>query len=187
MSIKTLVDSVNTVLREFEFFGDKLIWNRRLGEVIEVVDLQVSKSKGEITINCGIFHTNIYSIVWGRDWVGTAEEPLCVVRARIGELMDGHDVWWRISNEATKHSAIRALTEYCLPFLEGVRSNQEIEAYLERTALKQQYPLPKIYLAAMRVLNGKREAGCSLLSDIQKKALGDWRNRAREVSVRLGC
>jgi hypothetical protein len=187
MTIKALVESTDATLRELGFFKDGLVWNRSSGEVVEVIDLQVSKSKSEVTINCGVFHKEAYSIVWGRELTGIAEEPLCVIRARVGELVDGHDTWWEISDEATKDALTRAVAEYCLPFLEKVRSARGMEEYLEKTAMKQKYPLPRIYLATIQVLNGKREAGCSLLADIQKSAVGDWRGRAHEVETRLAC
>lgn len=186
MNLNDTVKEVDDVLQSRGFQKSGLTWNRVTSGLVEVIDLQLSKSKTEITVNCGIQERRAYLLVWGKEPERFVQEPFCVVRARIGELGDGQDVWWSIADEGTARNVAVAVTRTVLPFLETFESLETIERFLQ-SQVGQPYPLPNLYLASIKYLRGDSVGACRVLEVKRKKALGDWKKRFDEVSERLGC
>ena len=75
------------------FARRQLTWNRQHGSLVEVVDLQISKSGDTATLNVGVLYRPIYLRCWGQEAEWFVEEPACTVRARVGQLLGNLDRW----------------------------------------------------------------------------------------------
>lgn len=179
--------SVSSVLCEIGFLRKGPVWNRSVDGLVQVVDLQTSKAGAEVTVNCGVFCREIYEVVWGRFDDDVVSEPLCIARAPVGKLLDGYARWWEKSDPTAPAQIAEVVKDTCVPFLEQFRSSSDVLAYLEASAVKRRLPLEVAYLAVLMHSVGRTGEACELLSNLQQKALGDWRHKAGEVAARLGC
>lgn len=188
MSEKETVSKLDDLLRPLGFMRQEAVWNRRSGHFIEVIDLQVSGSGDTATINAGVLDTDAHAKLWGSEPPASVEEAACTVRARVGELVDGKDLWWRLSDDRVGERITGAVADRVLPYLERMRSRQEMVQWLTDTqVVKKRYPPPIINLAILHGFLGASAEACALLAEVERKAIGAWRTRAAEVAERLGC
>ena len=188
MSEKAIVSKLDDLLKPLGFTRQKTAWNRRSGYVIEVIDVQVSKAGDTATVNAGVLDTDAYVKLWGGEPPGFVEEPACTIRARVGELIDGKDLWWQLNDDHVADKVSKAITDHVLPFVKRMRSRQDMVQWLMDTqVVKKRYPPPIINLAILQNLLGNSSEGCALLAEVQKKAIGAWRARVAEVTERLSC
>ncbi len=92
MTKKQLISKVDDILKEHQFRRKGLLWNRDCADFVDVIDLQISKSKDTFTINAGVADKFVIHACWSTDGSGMVEEASCTVRARLGELLYGRDV-----------------------------------------------------------------------------------------------
>jgi hypothetical protein len=97
MSIKTLSAELDQTLKQSGFLKKGLIWRRDSEDVVDVIDLQISKPGDSVTLNCGVLDRGIYITVWGRPLPDNVDSSMCTIRARIGELIGDTDKWWPMS------------------------------------------------------------------------------------------
>jgi hypothetical protein len=188
MSEKAVVDKLDELLSPLGFTRNKTVWNRRSGYVVEVIDVQVSKTGDTATVNTGVLDIDAHVKLWGSEPPSLVEEPSCTVRARIGELIDGNDQWWEFDEDGTEDKIARAVTEHVLPFVKRMRSRQAMVQRLTDTGVvKKKYPPAILNLAILQGLLGEMPKACALLAEVQGKAIGAWRARAVEVAERMGC
>lgn len=163
-------------------------WTRRTDDFIDIVDLQVSKSADLVTMNAGVMHVGVYRAVWGKEPSSAIDEASATVRVRAGQLLGGEDVWWS-QESLPSASEFRLLCEqHLLPFLGGLHSLEALEAHLLGDRVeKQPYPLPKIYLALLRMERGDRDGGCALLSQTKESSVAAWQQRISEIATRMRC
>ena len=117
MTAKALIEQVDKFLTPLGFERKGALWNRKIGSIVEVIDVQVSKAGDTATVNAGVLQPDIYEACWGKEPLGFIEEPFCTVRARVGELMGEYDLWWPLDDSQTPLALIDALTTHVLPFL----------------------------------------------------------------------
>jgi len=185
---KPIIVRMDEFLKPLGFARHGATWNRKFDSFIDVIDVQTSKAGDTITINAGVFHPDVYRKCWATELSGVVEEPLCTVRIRVGQLLDGKDLWWRLDDPDVRDDLVDKITAHVLPFLERMHSFEAMEQFLmSEQVTKQQYPLPTIYLAILKDERGDRVGACALLAELGQKTLGGWRTRIREVSERLGC
>ncbi len=188
MSEKAVVSKLDDLLKPLGFARQKTVWNRRSGYVVEVIDVQVSKAGDTATVNAGVLDTDAHVKLWGSEPPAFVEEPTCTVRARVGELIEGKDLWWQLSDDQVTNKVSKAITDHVLPFVNRMRSRQDMVQWLADTqVVKKKYPPPIINLAILQNLLGNSSEGCTLLAEMRKKAIGAWRAKAVEVAERLGC
>lgn len=187
MSEKAVIGELDTLLKPLGFTRQKTAWNRRSGYVVEVIDVQVSKAGDAVTVNAGVLDVEAHVRLWGSKPPAFIVEPACTVRARVGELIDGKELWWQLDDDQTEEVS-KAITDHVLPFVTRMRLRQDMVQWLTDTQVVQRkYPLPIINLAILQDLLGNSSEGCALLAEVQTKAIGAWRVRAAEVAERLGC
>lgn len=188
MNPRRLTEKLDDVLKPLGFERHKITWNRNLGIVVQVMDIQVSKSNKAVTVNAGVLDADVFTKLWEGDPPRFVEEPACTVRARIGELMDGKDVWWQLYDDQVIHAVSSATTDRILPFLDRMRSRRGMIQWLMDTdVVMKRYPLPIINLAILQSLTGNSGEACTLLAAVQKNAVGAWRVRAAEIAQRIDC
>jgi hypothetical protein len=188
MSTKAVVTRMDELLGQLGFTREKATWNRKSGSFVDVIDVQTSKAGDTITINAGVLHPDVHKKSWGTESPAVVEEPSCTVRVRVGQLLDGKDLWWRLNDNGIVDDVAEKLTAHVLPFLERMHSFDAMEQFLTSAqVMKQKYPLPIIHLAILKSEQGDRTGACGLLTELGKKTVGAWRTRIDEVAKRLGC
>ena len=183
MSIKPFVTSLHEVLKPHGFKRRGATWNRRSSIFIDVIDIQ--RAGDSFTINAGVFDSEVSQICWDKvspDWV---EEPSCIVRTRIGELIGEYDVWWPVNDLEVGHEIKERVSSLILPFLDGLHSRYAIIETLKKEVVlnKNSYDfLSRIYLAILMKLEGEGSRGLALLKEITSDV---WRARIDGVLNRL--
>lgn len=168
MTIKKLIARTDEVLAPLVFNRKGALWNRTIDSIVEVIVLQV----------------DAFEKAWGRKPQGFVEEPFCIVRARVGEIVNNHDLWWPLNDGQTPKNVAMTLETHVLPFLERSRTQEAMEAFLE--AVHGNCPLPKIYLAILKYQGGDIQSACAILRKLHEKARGDGSDRSMEVARRIG-
>jgi hypothetical protein len=188
MSIKPIIARLDELLKPLGFVRHKTTWNRKSGSFVDVIDVQTSKAGDTITINAGVLHPDVHRMCWATEPTVVVEEPSCTVRARVGQLLDGKDLWWRLDESKTLTDVGEKINAHVLPFLERMHSLEAMEQFLTASGLTmQKYPPPAIYLAIIKSERGDRTGACAVLAELGGKAIGAWRTRISEVAGRLGC
>lgn len=90
---------------------------------------------GSFTVNLGIYIPEVYELASESVWThgDFIKESMCQIRARLGEITHGKDVWYKLDNVDTDSISqeIASLLEgYGLPFFESIDTREKLEAYL---------------------------------------------------------
>jgi hypothetical protein len=162
-------------------------WNRQAGRLTDVITFQLDKIRQNATINVGVLDPVAYTRCWNRPVPDFVEDQSCTVRARLGELVDGHDHWWSMGSDEVGE-VVDQMERYALPFLERMHSPGAIEAHLEQSR-DVQYLLPPetIYLVILKHERGDLVGACTLLARFEQKAIGIWKPKATTMLQDLGC
>jgi len=188
MSTKTVIAQFNQLIAPLGFVRRKTTWNRESGSLVDVIDIQVSKAGDAVTANVGILDRCIHEIFWGDRSPEFVEEPHCTVRARIGDLVAGKDIWWQLNDSRCVADLVEKISSHGLPFLERTHTAEAIELHLTDVRVpKRKYPPDIINLAILRFGRGDKIGACTLLIELQKSNIGAWRGRVGEIIERLGC
>ena len=188
MNERIVIAGLERLLVPLGFTRRNAVWNRRVGYVVEVIDVQVSKSGDAITVNAGVLDGEVYRKLWGEEPPSSVEEPACTVRARIGDLIDGHDLWWQLNKANIDAEVVATVDRLVLPFLKRMHARQAMEEWLITTeVVRKKYPPPILSLVILKDALGKNHEACELLAKLRSKAVGAWSNRFDEVGRRLGC
>lgn len=76
-----LISKIDEVLEGYQFYRNGSLWIRDYADFVDVIDLQISKSKDMFTINAGVADKFIIRACWGMDGVAMVDEPSCRVHA----------------------------------------------------------------------------------------------------------
>lgn len=183
-----LIARIDELLTKLGFARNNTSWTRRASSFVDVIDAQTSKGGDRFTINAGVLHTGVYLKCWGVEAAAVIQEPECIVRVRIGDLVDGRDLWWPLDDVRLVEDVIDKLTGRILPFLDSMHSLKEMEHFLTTAQVtRRRYPLPIIYLAILQGENGDKASACALLGELGAKAVGAWKSRVNDVAVRMRC
>jgi len=188
------VDSVNHLLRRLDeellprdFHRHKHTWNRKAESLVDVIDLQVSKSADSVFVNVGVLDAEIYAACWRTHPPRFAIEPNCTVRSRLGLLMGDHDVSWRLGEKAAGDEIAAAVRAFAVPFLERMHAPKSLEQYLEADpSMTQRYPPPIIYCALLKYRRGEKAQAEQMLRGLRARTVGPWVARIGEVLQGLG-
>lgn len=192
MRIELLIRRMDGLLKPLGFVRKRAVWNRRSGPFIDVIDVQISESNDMFTINAGVFDPEVYRRCWPDEPQGMIVEPKCTVRARIGQLVAGHDLWWDLDDlgsQRTLEQIAEAVSSSVLPFIKRMHSREAMETHLITTgAAKDRYPPPVLYLVALKYERGDGQGACALLNELRQRMSSDgWKARVGEIAERLGC
>jgi hypothetical protein len=189
--LDALIDGyLDPVLRERGFFRQDRTWNRDLGAVRHVIDVQTDASDdsdrspipSRFTINLAIF------VPAHKTWLGKSPpafvlEVDCPVRQRIGQIMpSGVDRWWFIRlgpampNVGTE--VANSLLNYGLPFLNRHDSLEHVAAWIEQP---RHYHAP--LRAAIRATLGDRDGARDILDKLDRDG---WHDVVVELKSRFG-
>jgi len=188
MSTRSVIAHIDELLKPLGFARHKATWNRQSDSFVDVIDVQTSKAGDTMTINAGVLYPEVHRKCWGTEPAAVIEESSCTARVRVGQLLDGKDLWWRLIDAKILDDIAEKLTAHVLPFLERMHSLEAMEQFLTSAqVMKKKYPPPIIYLAILKSEQGDRTGACALLTQLGEKSVGAWRTRISEVAGRLGC
>lgn len=188
MSAASIIARVDRELTPKGFSRKKATWNRERGPVVEVIDIQTSKGGDAVTMNAGVLSRSTYFSCWGHNAEAFIEEPFCTVRTRVGQLLDSKDRWWNVGGAGVAEEMVGCLGTQLLPFLERMGSLEAMRDWLTSVGMPSpKSPLPSICFAVLQSQLGDIDAACSVLAELEGKALGAWKVRAKEVAMRIGC
>jgi len=187
MNTKHLITALSDILFPLGFTRKGNTWNRHFTSYVDVIDLQQSKAGYAVTINCGVLHRDVHRLCWGKETPVFIEEPICTVRARIGELINGCDLWWDCKGSISPSDVIATqVKSTVLPFLEKMHSEVEMEALLERSqVVKKKYPPPILFLAALKSRRGDEQSASDILTALQTQTSSVWKAKVTEAASRL--
>ena len=180
---KLLVAKIDQILEEHQFYQSGTVWNRNYPDFVDVIDLQISKSKDTFTINAGIADKFVIHACWGMDGSTVVEEPSCTVRTRLGELLYGRDVWWGLSDENGIEEVLNGIQDAVIPFLQFNHSIDHMIEALENDPASRRYPPGVIYLALLHHRKGEGDRCREILKSM--KLTGAWSQKASEILAAL--
>jgi hypothetical protein len=188
MSTKAAISQIDATLKPAGFSRHKFTWNRRSGDLCDVVDIQVNKFGDLMTINAGVVHFGIYELCWGRRLPEVVDEPFCTVRARIGHLIDGGDVWWNTKDTTAAIDMANTACRYVLPFFDEMHSLSAMQRLLDKKCETVKHdPMLSINLALLRHELGDHDGACEMLQQLKANSNSAWENRTSEILARLKC
>jgi hypothetical protein len=95
-----------------------------------------SKEHLHFTINIGLFLPEFYKGYFKTEPPAFPSEPDCVIRKRVGWLLDGNDKWWDVTHETDSDLLSEELkTIVCqkiLPFLDQYQSKADVLSAVNR-------------------------------------------------------
>lgn len=183
-----LTARLDGLLRPVGFFRRKQTWNRKLPPFVDVIDIQSDKFLENMTINAGVLHPEIHMKCWHKPLPDVIQEPDCIVRSRIGGLIDDRDVWWNYDATDLIKSVTENVCKYVLPFLDSMHSLEAMEQFLTKEQVtKKRYPPPIIYLALLKHARGDRSGACDILTELADQSWDPWKSHVITVAQQLGC
>jgi hypothetical protein len=172
--------ALDAVLAPHGFTRDGNEWARTRGDMLEVVDLQVSNIAG---VTANLFQHDIETARIISEI--PSKEPLFLVvgSMRIGQLMDGYDRWWKRDPNGPAELA-EAVRVYGLPYFDRGVQTLEQQAALRygRGSLKGWHGPSLIALAVTLYRMGEiEEARAALRRPTPKTAISSWVARVESV------
>jgi Domain of unknown function (DUF4304) len=184
MNKTVVISAVQSYLLPLGFTKKGMTWNRKNGNFVDVVELQISKSADQITANIGVHHIWVHEVVWGAAINGAVDEPSCIFRQRLAELSGDAFVWWPLDSEETASSIVKAIGQHAMPLFDRMHSFDALSQSIAQGATKP-YPLPVIYLSVLTHLSGHENDANSMLQSLKSRAGEAWRARIETVEVAI--
>lgn len=176
--------ALDRVLKPVGFVQEGRDWLRESGGFLDCVNLQVSSYAG---ITANIYTKDLATDAILREALAPALPTLMfVISARIGELIDGNDRWWRKDPNGPVELA-DAVSTYALPFLDSLRPLEAQALQFGRAAGKWSTGPLQIHLAITLHRMGEHEEACAALANPPKRLLPSWLAQVEAVRNRLGC
>lgn len=186
MSRRSYVAALDEVLKPMGFTREGKEWSRRVGTVVEAVDLQVSSIAGT-TANLWSYDAATNDLL--KEAIPWKPDITMALSAwRIGELMNGYDRWWKNDSNGPAELA-EALRIHAPPFFEARRSLEAQAAGFGRAAEKwsKSDTDRRIYLALTLYRMGEFGEACQALSNPPKTTPAAWLAEIESVRQWLGC
>lgn len=191
---------VAPLLSAHDYRKSKLVWNRRRPEIIQALDLQVSRWSDEeklrFTVNLGVLVERVWQILWDRPVPRVVHEADRFPEMRVSYLLEEgplrKDIWWTIT-PTTDLGAMgtelqSVLSEECIPFLDRLDSIDAIVELANDPVLRRTPP-EQMPFAILKYLAGKREEALEILSALLAKAKKredrGWQDHITAISERL--
>jgi hypothetical protein len=119
-------------LKQAAFVRHSTNFSRHFGESLQVVNVQSSQwnssESGKFTINVGVHFPSIAALLYAKDPMPTKPKEFhCLLRARVGMLMQGQgDGWWTVTPSTNVEEVSEELMRTCLneilPWLEQFKT-----------------------------------------------------------------
>ena len=109
---------------------------RSFDDRVDIINVQASRynegTKGEFTINLGVYFPAIAEITEAIPVKGIPKEYNCTVRKRIGGVLDDRqDIWWSVDTatnlEEVAFELATKVENFCLPWLEEMSTIDNVK------------------------------------------------------------
>jgi hypothetical protein len=188
MESNAVVEKVNRLLlKPLGFVRKGALFNRRRGNIVDVVDFPMNKAGDAVTLDAGIQHDELYEALWEAPPPRFCSEAACIVHARIDALVEGHETWWPLADPDAPARAVTAMEGPVLRFLQGHHDLAAIDRFLSHAITTERSPRSLLYLAIVRHRRGDAAGAAALLAEVGGQADGDWSQRAATLATRLGA
>lgn len=188
MTITFLTKELDRFLNPIGFKRVRTTWNRENGRYVDVLNIERIQALSAVTLNVGVMERDIFLDCWGREADRFVDEPYCIVRARIGKLIDGKGRYWKETDSNTVNEIISCIQNYAIPLFVKANSLKGMSDWLVSVgAPSHKNPLETAYFAVLQHRLGDQVSACHVLANMAAKALGDWKAKAKEISNRIGC
>ena len=178
-----LISDIDDVLEKNQFHRKGALWNREYNDFVDVIDLQISKSKDMFTLNAGVADKFVIRACWGMGGSDMVEEPSCTVRARLGELLHGRDVWWSLSDDDGVKEVLSGIQDAAIPFLQLNHDIDHMIKTLENDPANRRYPPGIIYLALLYHRQGESDRCREMFKSM--KLTDAWSQKALDILAEL--
>lgn len=178
---------ISPILKKYGFKKQGLKWNRTVGDVIQVIDIQKHHlDQLYFTINVGVLHTHC-GHAFEIDMTKFINEVFCFPRFRLKNYVPdsqfGSDEWWPIGSElqwaGVGEEVSRALEQILLPELDKVDSAAAVLEF-SKTFRRSYFPPPEqLLMAILLYLVGKVDESEKLIEVVA--ASDSWEKRAEFV------
>jgi len=179
MTKKQLISKVGDVVGKSQFYGQGPVWNRDSADFVDVIDLQISKSKDMFTINVGVADKFVINTCWGLNGSGLVDEPACTVRARLGELLYGRDRWWSLSDSDGVEEVLSSIQNVAITFFQLNHHIDHMIDFLENDPAARRYPPGVIYLALLHYRKGDGDRCREMFNSM--RLTGAWSKKASDI------
>jgi hypothetical protein len=174
-----LISKIGDILERYQFSTNGSLWNRDYADFIDVIDLQISKSKDTFTVNVGVADKFVVRNCWDLDNSFMVEEPLCTVRVRLGELLCGRDVWWNFSDDNGVRQVLSSIQDVAVPFLQKNHDIDKMIESLEGDPAAVRYPPGNVYLALLYYRKGESVRSREMLRSM--KLSSAWKQKVSGI------
>ena len=188
METNEIIEKVNRLLlKPLGFVRKGALFNRRRGNIVDVVDFPMNKAGDAVTLEAGVQHDELYAALWEAPPPRFSNEAACIVHARIDALVEGHETWWPLADADAPARAVSAMEGPVLRFLQGHHDLAAIDRFLARSIEADRAPRSLLHLAIVRHRRGDAAAAAALLAEVEARADGDWSQRAASLGKRLAA
>ncbi|QSX30355.1 DUF4304 domain-containing protein [Shewanella cyperi] len=180
---------ISPILKKYGFKKQGLKWNRTVGDVIQVIDIQKQKyGQLHFTINVGVLHThcgNAFEI----DMTKFINEVVCFPRFRLKNyVLDsqfGNGEWWPIGEEVQWQmvggEVSMSLERILLPVLDEVNSAATVLKFAEVFSRPNLPPPQVLQKSILLYLMGEVDESQKLIEVIASG--NSWEKRAGFVRI----
>lgn len=188
---------LSPLLGQYGFKKKGLAWNYGAGDIVRVLDFQISKFSSpdriDFTINLGIWMRPVWTVYTGKQAPAFIKEGDCWPSYRVGQVLadfrpDATDLWWTLTSEDEVEriggEVCTIVSDKCLPFLNRFRSLEDVKRFYDTVELRLM-PGGKLYLAILSHLLGDRAAYDRLIAEFADKRLSAWQPKVAETIQRL--
>ena len=182
-----VIEKVNRLLlKPLGFVRKGALFNRRRGNIVDVVDFPMNKAGDAVTLEAGVQHDELYEALWEAPPPRFCNEAACIVHARIDALAEDQPAWWPLADPESPARAVSAMEGPVLRFLQGHHDLATIDRFLAQSIEDERSPRSMLYLAIVRHRRGDAATANALLAEVARDANGDWSQRATTLAARLG-
>jgi hypothetical protein len=187
MAVIAPIQGIDSILLPLGFSRKKMTWRRRTGDFEDIISVQLSKDRERFTLSMGVVDHVALALYGESPSSDGLQDHDCTVRARLGELLDGLDLWWAAEEEVNLGQLGQQLTDIAVPFLETLHDPILIIRRLELEASRLRgYPPPLIYIAIEKWRLGLRAEARNHLDELIENVPQAWKPRVVKVAEKLG-
>lgn len=186
MAVIAPIQGIDSILLPLGFSRKKMTWRRRTGDFEDIISVQLSKDRERFTLSMGVVDHVALALYGESPSSDGLQDHDCTVRARLGELLDGLDLWWAAEKEVNLGQLGQQLTDIAVPFLETLHDPSLIIRRLELEASRLRgYPPPLIYIAIEKWRLGRHAEARKDLDELLASAPQAWKPRIVNIAGKL--
>lgn len=182
-SIARVVDELS--LRREGFIRKNHLWNRDAGPFVDVISIDMSKSRLSFDIACGVHDRDVYGSLWSPT-EGFIDVPACTVRIGLGELSGEPSKIWDLADDRAEGDVSGRLNAETLSWFLTMHDRASMAEFL-RARSRVLIPAEIAQLAILQHLSGDDAGACRTLAENRSRALGLWQSTFDDLAKQFSC